>query len=705
MGDSRSPQVFFVQSIQHRSRILINHYPPINPRFPHLLHGGDYNPDQWPSDIWAEDMRLMRLAHINSASVGIFSWTALEPEEGHFTFDWLDRIMDMLAENGQYVVLATPSGARPAWLSQKYPEVLRVRPERQRNLHGIRHNHCLTSPVYREKTHLINTRLAERYQNHPALLLWHMSNEYGGECHCDLCNAAFRTWLQRKYETLDALNQAWWAAFWSHTFTDWSQIESPSPVGEPFLHGLNLDWKRFITDQTIDFMCNEMEPLRRLTPNVPITTNLMGLYPGLNYWKLAQHIDVVSWDSYPSWHQAISDAERAAQIAFVHDLNRCMKGGKPFMLMESTPSVVNWQDFAKLKRPGMHLLSSIQAVAHGSDTVQYFQWRKSRGSSEKLHGAVVDHAGHENTRVFRDVTEVGQLLEKLDAVVGTTIRPEVAIIYDTENRWAVEDIQGLMKADKGYVTTCMNHYHAFWKQNIPVDVIDMEQPLDSYRLVIAPMLYMLRPGVADRITQFVENGGTFVATYWSGVVDENDLCFLDGFPGPLRQVLGIWAEEIDTLYPTDKNTLVPAADNPLKLTSPYEIRELCELIHAETARVLAAYGTDFYAGRPALTVNDFGKGQAYYMAARTEQRFLDEFYRALAAQLHIRPAIDAPLPDGVSVSQRSDGKRRFVFVMNFADQAAHVELDQQSYSDLLTGESVGHHLDLSPYGVRILTGG
>ncbi|HEX2620031.1 MAG TPA: beta-galactosidase trimerization domain-containing protein, partial [Phototrophicaceae bacterium] len=306
-------------------------------------------------------------------------------------------------------------------------------------------------------------------------------------------------------------------------------------------------------------------------------------------------------------------------------------------------------------------------------------------------------------RVFRDVAEVGQVLEKLDDVIGTTTRPDVAIIYDTENRWAIEDIQGLVKGDKDYVTTCMNHYEAFWKQGISVDVIDMEQVLDSYRLVIAPMLYMVRPGVAERITRFVENGGTFVATYWSGVVDENDLCFLGGFPGPLRQVLGIWAEEIDTLYATDENRLIPNSDNLLKLTAPYKIHQLCELIHAESAQTLATYETDFYAESPALTLNNFGKGQAYYIAARTEQPFLDEFYRAIAADLKIQPIIATALPEGVSVSQRTDGKRQFIFVMNFTNAAVNMQLDQQPYNDLLSGERIDNQLELSPYGVRILT--
>ena len=677
-------------------------YPPINSKFPYMLHGGDYNPDQWPPEIWDEDMRLMKLAHCNAMSVGIFAWAALEPEEGHFEFGWLDRIMDMLAENDAVAVVATPSGARPAWMSQKYPEVLRVRPDRGRNLHGTRHNHCFTSPVYREKVNIINTKLAERYKDHPALLLWHVSNEYSGECHCELCRAAFREWLQERYESLDALNQAWWTSFWAHTFNDWSQIEPPSPVGEMILHGLNLDWMRFVTDQTLDFMQAEIEPLKAITPDVPVTTNFMGMFPGINYWKLAPALDVISWDSYPRWHQYISDVERGAEIGFVHDINRCLRGGQPFMLMESTPSATNWMDYSKIKRPGMHMLSSLQAVAHGSDTVQYFQWRKSQGSSEKFHGAVVDHAGHENTRVFRDVADVGQALEKLQPVVGTTVRPQVALIFDWENRWAIEDAQGPIRHHKKYPETCINHYRAFWQRGIPVDVIDMEQSLDTYQLVVAPMLYMLRPGVAERLEAFVAGGGTLVATYWSGIANETDLCFLGGFPGPLRGLLGIWAEEIDALTPDDVQHLMPLGSNTLALTGQYKVHDLCDLIHAESAQVLATYARDFYAGRPALTVNNHGEGQAYYIAARTEQRFLDDFYLRLATQIGIQPVIETELPPPVNVAVRTDGEQDFVFVMNFANERASFQLDAHAYTDLLNGGEVERPLELAPYGVRVL---
>jgi beta-galactosidase len=668
-----------------------------------MLHGGDYNPDQWPEEIWEEDMRLMKLAHCNTMSVGIFAWARLEPEEGNFDFEWLDRVMDLLADNDGAAVLATPSGARPAWLSFKYPEVLRVRPDRGRNLHGRRHNHCMTSPMYREKTQLINTKLAERYQDHPALLAWHVSNEYSGECHCDLCRAAFIEWLKEKYGTLNALNQTWWTAFWSHTYTEWSQIEPPSPIGETAVHGLNLDWKRFTTDQTIDFMLNEIEPLREYTPDIPVTTNFMGTFPGLNYWKMAPHLDVISWDSYPMWHKD-DDVKLASDVGFIHDINRSLKGGKPFMLMESVPSATNWMPAGKRKRPGMHALSSLQAVAHGSDTVQYFQWRKSRGSAEKFHGAVVDHVGHENTRVFRDVADLGKKLAKLDDVVGTTVRPDVALIYDWENNWALTDAQGPRRGDKGYLDACKHHYRTFWQRGIPVDIIDMDQDFSQYKLLIAPMLYMLRPGVDTRIETFVAQGGTFVTTYWSGIVNENDLVLQGGFPGgALRQVMGIWAEEIDALYEDDRNSVIPEPGNPLALNGPYEARDYCDLIHSEGADVLARYGEDFYAGRPALTVNAYGDGRAYTITSNNEDAFLRDFYGALDAELSLKRAINASLPHGVTAQLRTDGDHDFIFLMNFKDAPVTVDLGDERYTDLLTGERLSSAIILDVYDVKVLT--
>ena len=389
-------------------------------------------------------------------------------------------------------------------------------------------------------------------------------------------------------------------------------------------------------------------------------------------------------------------------MAFVHDIYRCLKGGKPFMLMESTPSTTNWQEVCKLKRPNMHRLSSLQAVAHGADTVQYFQWRKSRGSFEKFHGAVVDHAGHEHTRTFRDVTEVGQVLEKLDAVVGTTIRPEVSVIYDWENEWAIGDLQGLSRKRRDYGGTCVAQYRPFWSRGVPVDVINMDGDFAGYKLLIAPMLYMVRPGVAERIEKFVRKGGVFVATYWSGIVDETDLCFLGGFPGPLRKILGIWSEEIDPLYDGEKNFVVPVAKNGFGLTGRYEAHELCDLIHAETADVLAKYGADFYKGRPALTMNTFGKGKAYYIASRNDDRFHENFYDGLISQLDLRRTLRAKLPEGVTAQMRTDGEHDFVFLLNFQPAARRVNLSREAFTDVTNGENVNGTVTLPAYGSLVL---
>ncbi|MDR0399339.1 MAG: beta-galactosidase [Treponema sp.] len=664
-------------------------YPPVVKNFPHILHGGDYNPEQWlkwKDTIWKEDMRLAKLAGINTLSVGIFSWTALEPEEGRYCFEWLDEVMDMLAAQGMVAVLATPSGARPAWMSKKYPEVLRVNELRLRNVHGERHNHCLSSPVYREKTRSINALLARRYKGHPALGVWHISNEYSGACHCPLCQAKFRAYLKNRYRTLDALNEAWWSAFWSGTITDWEQIESPDSPGNGGHNGLRLDWRRFTTDQFVDFYLNETAPLKEITPEVPCTTNLMAGYSGIDYARFAEVLDLVSWDSYPQWSGAEDNAEIGLWTSYYHDLIRGLKR-RPFMLMESCPSATNWRPVAKLHRPGVHKLQSLQALAHGADTVQYFQFRKSRGGPEQHHGAVVDHGGGEHTRVFREIAELGECLKGLDDLTGADTPAKAALIYDYNVRWALDDAKGFLQGKTGYEATVVEHYRAFWKRGIPLDVIDSRQSLDKYSLVIAPMLYLLREGTAERIDAFVRRGGVFAATYATGYVNESALAFLGGFPGPLRETLGVWCEEIDALYPGEENAVEWGG-------RAYRAFDLCELIHAETAEVLGVYGGDFYAGRPALTLNRRGAGRAYFIAARTGGDFLDDLYRRAAEEAGVKPLFDE-LPEGVTAQIRGNGEKDFIFVMNFTNREKRV-----SGGAGMPGPAGS--FDLGPFGVRII---
>ena len=670
-------------------------------KLPKIWYGGDYNPEQWDDPhIWEEDIRMFKLAGIDVATLNVFSWAMIQPDETTYNFDFLDATINRLYENGIYTCLATGTGAHPAWMAKKYPDILRVDYQGRKRKFGGRHNSCPNSPTYRRYAPLLAEKLAERYKDHPAIVAWHVSNEYGGYCYCERCEAAFREWLKKRYGTLENLNRAWNTRFWGHTFYDWDEIVAPNELSEEWngnrtnFQGISIDYRRFQSDSLLECYKLEYDAIKKHTPHIPVTTNLMGTYPELDYFKWAKHLDVVSWDNYPAVDTPVS------LIAMTHDLMRGLKGGQPFMLMEQTPSQQNWQPYNSLKRPGVMRLWSWQAVARGADTVMFFQLRRSVGACEKFHGAVIAHVGHEHTRVFREVAELGEELKKLgDRVLDARVEAKVAIVYDWENRWGITLSSGPSIA-LDYVREVHNYYDALFRRNIQVDMIGVDEPLDKYDIVIAPVLYMVKPGYAAKLEAFVERGGTFVTTFFSGIVDERDIVRTGGYPGELRRMLGIWAEEIDALPPDRKNRIVMKTPYG-ELAGEYECGLLCDLIHPEGAETIAVYGDDFYAGMPAVTVNRFGAGRAWYVASSPDAAFLERFLGTLCAEKNIRPLVKAA-PEGVECSRRVKDGRGILFLLNHNAEPKEVELHEGRYTDLLSGETAEGRTVVPGRGVRLL---
>lgn len=667
----------------------------INPKLPSIWYGGDYNPDQWPEEIWQEDMRLFKQAGINIVTLPVFSWAKLQPDETTYTFEWLDKILDLVADNGIYACLATSTAAQPAWMSRQYPEVLPVDVNGSKRTHGSRVNFCPNSSVYRRFSVELARRMAVRYKDHPALLIWHVANEYGPHCYCGQCAAGFRVWLKERYGTVEELNRRWNMSFWGHTVYEWEEIVPPSNLNgdNRCFQGMMLDYKRFMSDSILACYQAEYDAIKAVTPDIPITTNIWGLFNGLDLKKWGERMDVVSWDSYPQMNEPMSN------VAMRHDYMRGLKDGKPFMLMEQTPSQQNWQPYNSLKRPGVMRLWSYQAVAHGADTVMFFQLRRSFGACEKYHGAVIEHVGHGNTRVFRECAELGRELAALgDTLLDAVADNQVALLFDIDTWNAVEITSG-PSVDLDYLKQAQKYYKAFYDAHIGVDVISPLSDFSKYKLVIAPVLYMLKPGVAERLEAFVQNGGTFVTTFFSGIVDENDRVRLGGYPGELRRLLGIWVEEIDSLLPEMRNRMVVQESFGM-VQGEYECGLLCDLLHLEGAKALAGYGEDFYAGMPTLTVNEFGAGKAYYVAADAEERFLADLCQTLCTQTGIVSPFGADA--GIELVQRRKDGAMYTFVLNHNKTAASIYLDKLESTDLLTGRRQTGTVELGAHGVMIL---
>ena len=680
-----------------------------------FMHGADYNPDQWgmAEDVLEEDFKLMGETSCTSMSIGIFSWSKFEPKEGVYEFQWMDQLMDRLHANGMKGFLATPSGGKPMWMTEKYPEIRRVDAQGLREPAGFRHNHCPSSSVYREKVAQLNEKLAERYSNHPALGLWHISNELQGECFCENCLTRFQGWLEKKYQSLENLNQAWWSGFWNHTISSWSQIDPR----DPSVDGMLMDWKRFVNDLHVEFLENEMAPLRRHNPNIPCSTNFMiADAPLLNYGLWAKHLDVISNDAYPNYFGAGDREEmlrRVARFSFIGDMCRGMNDGKPWMLLECSPSKVNWTPVNKLKPNGMHKVEVAQAIAHGADTIHYFQWRKGRGGFEKFHGAVLDHDVRPDARVFREVVETGDFLKSIAPMAKAPVTGnKTAIFYDWESQWATNTSCGVLQPNRTHLDIAApdahdaltyDHYQGAWSAGLGIDVIMVDPhvapDLSDHRLLMIPTTFLLREHTAKAVLDFVAHGGTVVLTNQTAVVNEHNQVFRGGLPGlGLHQAAGVKVEEIEDLYDDEVVQVVVPTEYRSRLKGHYEIKGNLSHLHLQGAESVVEYGEGTWLKGPAVTRAKHGKGNVWTIGAQFNSEFYRDLYTLIREDNALATVFPGELPAGVAATKRSDDDDEYTILINYNDHPKVIEIPDGCFR-----ETSPCSLELPAYGVQILT--
>ncbi|MBS2963211.1 beta-galactosidase [Actinocrinis puniceicyclus] len=614
------------------------------PRLDALAYGGDYNPEQWPEEVWAEDVALMREAGVNLVSLGIFSWVKLEPEPGRFEFGWLDRIIGLLHEAGIHVDLATPTAAPPAWFRKAHPDIRPVTREGHVLGGGARQTYCPHAPEYRAACRRIAEQLAARYAGHPAVVLWHIHNEYGchvSECYCPYSVAAFREWLQGKYGSLDALNAAWGTSFWGQTYTAWDEIDAPREAPTGVNPAQRLDFARFSSASILELFKAERDIVKAHNPAIPVTTNFMALLnKSMDLWSWAREVDLVSDDHYTTAGSPV----RHIELAMAADLCRSLAGGAPWLLMEHSTSAVNWQERNVAKLPGEMMRNSLAHVARGADGVLFFQWRASRAGSEKYHSAMLPHAGTDS-RIWREVVALGRRLEQLREVRGSRVRADTAIVWDWESWWALE-LDSRPSVDVRFVDAQFAYYEQLWRAHVTADFAHPSAGLSRYRLVVVPQSYILTSRWADNLRRYVEGGGTLVVSFFSGIVDENDAVHLGGYPGALRDLLGVRVDEFLPLAQGQAVALKPvdggdAAGTGTLWAEPVELRG---------AESVLAYGDGPAAGHPAVTRHRFGRGHAWYVSTRPDPGTLREILRRAALDAGVE--FDTQTPDTLETVRR-----------------------------------------------------
>ncbi len=650
----------------------------------HVRYGGDYNPEQWPREVWPADVALMLEAGINLVSLGIFSWGLLEPREGEYDFRGLDDVMDLLAGVGVDVDLGTPTASPPAWFWRQYPRARPVTRDGVALGFGSRGMASPSSPEYRRAAVAITTRLAERYAAHPALVMWHVHNEYGipvAESYDDYSVAAFRSWLERRYGSVAEVNRAWGTTFWGQTYQDWAEIDAPRRAASVTNPAQRLDFARFSSDALLSCFIAERDAIRRHTPDLPVTTNFMATTcPSVDYWAWCSEVDIVANDHY----LAAERPDNHVLLAMDADLTRSLAGGAPWMLMEHSTSAVNWQPRNLAKGPGELARNSLAHLARGADAVMFFQFRASRFGAEKFHSAMVPHAGTD-TRVWREVLALGADLGRLEPIRGTAVRARVALVWDWESFWA-QDLEWRPSVDASHRERVEAYYTALWRRGVSVDFVHPAAPLDGYDLVVAPSLYLLGVEAGANLTAFVRGGGHLLVSYGSGLVDEHDAVHDGGFPGPLREPLGLRIEEL----------LPFAADESAPLEGGGTGSVWADDIRATTANPVLSFAAGRATGRPAVTRNEFGEGTAWYVATRLDERTFERLLGGVLREAGI--GYDRP-PADLEVVERTGDDIRLRFFINHAEVDRTVAVHGP---ELLTGTVARGSLAVPAGAVRIV---
>lgn len=675
------------------SEILLGDHPlPSVLLAPGMAYGGDYNPEQWPREVWDEDIRLMQEAGVTLATVGVFSWALLEPQPGEWQFGWLDEVLGLLHDAGIGVDLATATASPPPWLTMAHPEILPVTADGTTLWQGGRQAYCPSSPVFREHALRLTRAMAERYGSHPAVQLWHVSNELGCHnalCYCDVSAAAFRGWLRARYGDVDSLNDAWGTAFWSQRYHDFDEILPPRVAPNFPNPTQQLDFHRFSSDQLLDHFRAERDVLRELSPEVPVTTNLMVMEHtrNMDYLAWGDDLAVVSNDHYLMAH----DLQAHRELAFSSDLVRGVSKGRPWLLMEQSASAVNWQPRNVAKRPGELLRASLQHVARGADGVLFFQWRASRAGAEKFHAGMVPHAGTD-TRLWHEVVELGQVLGRLGEVAGSTSDNRAAILVDWNARWACE-LDSHPSVDVRYLDRAQAIHAALTARGVGVDVVHPDSDLSTYDLVVVPTLYLVTDEHAAAVSAAAERGATVVVTYFSGIVDEHDHVRLGGYPGAFRDLLGVLTEEF---LPLREGEQVALSDGGQADVWAEDLRIVEAAVPAE---VVSTYVDGPSAGKPAITRRSVGRGTAWYVATRTSPEATGALVDRWLADSGVQPVAET-VPGVEVVRRRADDGRSWVFVINHTESVQRVRVTGH---DLVSDGPVGPGpLTIGPGGVAVV---